>query len=275
MTYKEFLNKYYSLALAKNKEKEAIKMLFLEKMNLNNNLYYEFLEKDISLEIEEMLKKLFLRYLDNDEAVQYILGYTYFYGLKFEVNKNVLIPRGDTEILVEKVLKYNFENLKLVDIGTGSGCIAISIKKNNPTLEVDAIDISLDALEIAKINAKNNLVDINFFKNDLLENIDKEYDIIVSNPPYIAKSDYIEEMVYKNEPHLALFASNDGMYFYEKILMQSQKNLKKNGMIFFEIGYNQKEKISLLVKKYYPFSNICVIKDYNNNDRVVIISNLK
>lgn len=275
MTYKEFLNENFILAKEKNKETEAIKTLFLEIKQINSNEYYACLDKEISVKEEKEIQNIFNKYLFEDLPIQYILGYTYFYGLKFKVNKNVLIPRNDTEILVEEVLKYNFKNLKLVDIGTGSGCIAIALKKNNPTLEIDAIDISSLAIEVALENAKNNNVSINFIENDLLNNLDSEYDIIVSNPPYIASDDFVEEMVYKNEPHLALFGENEGMYFYDKILFQSLKKLKKGGMVFFEIGYNQKEKITKVIKKYYPLASIKVVKDYNNNDRVVIISNLK
>lgn len=274
MTYREFLNKNFLLAKNNNKETEAVKELFMEKLNLDSRQYYDLLDKEVSFEIIKNLTEVFNEYLLEDIPVQYILGYTYFYGLKFKVNKDVLIPRFDTEILVEEVLKNNFINKKIVDVGTGTGCIAIALKKNNPTLEVDAIDISSEALEIALENAKLNNVSIKFIKNDLLKNLECEYDVIISNPPYISKSDFVEDIVYKNEPHLALFGEDDGMYFYEKILHQSLTNLKKNGMIFFEIGYNQKEKISKIIKKYYPYANIKVIKDYNNNDRVVIISNI-
>lgn len=274
MTYREFLNKNFLLAKNNNKETEAVKELFMEKLNLDSRQYYDLLDKEVSFEIIKNLTEVFNEYLLEDIPVQYILGYTYFYGLKFKVNKDVLIPRFDTEILVEEVLKNNFINKKIVDVGTGTGCIAIALKKNNPTLEVDAIDISSEALEIALENAKLNNVSIKFIKNDLLKNLECEYDVIISNPPYISKSDFVEDIVYKNEPHLALFGEDDGMYFYDKILFQSLTNLKKNGMIFFEIGYNQKEKISKIIKKYYPYANIKVIKDYNNNDRVVIISNI-
>lgn len=274
MTYREFLNKNSLFAKNNNKETEAVKELFMEKLNLDSRQYYDLLDKEISFEIIKNLTEVFNEYLLEDIPVQYILGYTYFYGLKFKVNKDVLIPRFDTEILVEEVLKNNFINKKIVDVGTGSGCIAIALKKNNPTLEVDAIDISSEALEIALENAKLNNVSIKFIKNDLLENLECEYDAIISNPPYISKSDFVEDIVYKNEPHLALFGEDDGMYFYDKILFQSLTKLKKNGMIFFEIGYNQKEKISKIIKKYYPYANIKAIKDYNNNDRVVIISNI-
>lgn len=275
MTYKEFLNENFILAKEKNKETEAIKTLFLETKGISNNEYYECLVKEISLNEKKEIQNIFDKYLFENMPIQYILGFSYFYGLKFKVNSNVLIPRYDTEILVEEVLKHNFKSLKLVDIGTGSGCIAISLKKNNPYLEVDAIDISPLAIEVASENAKNNNVNINFIENDLLNNLDNEYDIIVSNPPYIASDDFVEKIVYNNEPHLALFVDDEGMYFYDKILFQSKKNLKKDGMIFFEIGYNQKEKIIEVIKKYYPLANIKVIKDYNNNDRVVVISNVK
>lgn len=273
MTYREFLEANYKKALELKKEKEAIKFLFTEVYKLDNISFYKILDESISDDKIKELEDIFNKYLNEDIPVQYILGYTYFYGLKFKVGKDVLIPRYDTEILVENVLNSNFKNCSLVDIGTGSGCIAIALKKNNPSLLIDAIDISCNALNIAKKNAELNDVSINFIQNDLLLGIEKKYDVIVSNPPYISYNDAIDEIVYKNEPHLALFAENSGMYFYDKILSQSLHNLKNGGIIFFEIGYNQTEKIVPIIKKYYPFAHIDVMKDYNNNDRLVIIKN--
>ena len=185
-----------------------------------------------------------------------------------------MIPRFDTEILVKEVLDYVGNNkYKIVDIGTGSGCIAITLKKYLKNCEIKAIDISKEALEVAKENAVLNSVEVDFFENDLLEGVNETYDIIVSNPPYISKSDCVDKLVVDNEPHLALFAENDGMYYYEKILEMSKKNLSSSGSIFFEIGYNQREKIMPIIKKHFPLSKVKIVKDLNKNDRVVIIYN--
>ena len=272
MTYKDFLNKNVMVAQTKGKEKEAIKMLILETLNLSPTEFYLALEKEI--ENPEPLQALVDKYLYENIPVQYIIGYTFFYGLKFKVNNNVLIPRFDTEILVKEVLDYVGNNkYKIVDIGTGSGCIAITLKKYLKNCEIKAIDISKEALEVAKENAVLNSVEVDFFENDLLEGVNETYDIIVSNPPYISKSDCVDKLVVDNEPHLALFAENDGMYYYEKILEMSKKNLSSSGSIFFEIGYNQREKIMPIIKKHFPLSKVKIVKDLNKNDRVVIIYN--
>lgn len=270
MTYQEFLNKNIKIAENKNKEKEAVKIFLLESLKISATEFYFIKDKEV--ENCENLQKIIDKYLIEDIPVQYILRYTYFYGLKFFVDENVLIPRFDTEVLVEEVLNHlDRKNLDIVDIGTGSGCIAISIKKHFNDVNVDAIDISSKALNKAKENAEFNDVKINFIENDLLKGIDKKYDVIISNPPYISYDDEISELVYKNEPHSALFAENNGMYFYEEILKESINNLKDQGLIFFEIGYNQRELISELINKYYPKDNFRIIKDLSGNDRVVII----
>lgn len=270
MTYQEFLNKNIKIAENKNKEKEAVKILLLESLKISATEFYFIKDKEV--ENFENLQKIIDKYLIEDIPVQYILGYTYFYGLKFFVDENVLIPRFDTEVLVEEVLNHlDRKNLDIVDIGTGSGCIAISIKKHFNDVNVDAIDISSKALNKAIENAEFNDVKINFIENDLLKGIEKKYDVIISNPPYISYDDKISELVYKNEPHSALFAENNGMYFYEEILKESINNLKDQGLIFFEIGYNQRELISELINKYYPKDNFRIIKDLSGNDRVVII----
>ena len=270
MTYQEFLNKNIKIAENKNKEKEAVKMLLLESLKISATEFYFIKDKEV--ENFENLQKTIDKYLIEDIPVQYILGYTYFYGLKFFVDKNVLIPRFDTEVLVEEVLNHlDKKNLDIVDIGTGSGCIAISIKKHFNDVNVDAIDISSKALNKAIENAKFNNVEVNFIENDLLKGIDKKYDVIISNPPYISYDDEISDLVYKNEPHSALFAENNGMYFYEEILKESIYNLNEQGLIFFEIGYNQRKLISELINKYYPEDNFRIIKDLSGNDRVVII----
>jgi release factor glutamine methyltransferase len=203
--------------------------------------------------------------------VQYILEYTYFYGLKFLVNKNVLIPRFDTEVVVDEVIKanINYKHARIIDVCTGTGCIAIATKVNIPDADITAIEISTAAIEVAKENAKLNKVDINFIQNDLLENINGEFDIIVSNPPYIDIEEDVMSLVTNNEPHLALYSPEAGLFHYRKILEQSKSRLSKTGVIIFEIAYNKRKEMIELVEKYY--SNYEIIKDLNNNDRIMII----
>ena len=229
----------------------------------------------------EYLKK----YLDSDKLedgilklkqglpVQYIVGNVDFYGSIIEVNENVLIPRFETEELVDRVIKKlkNKKNLDIVDLGTGSGCIAISLAKNLNS-NVDAVDISKEALEVAKKNAINNNVKINFYLGDMLNPLNKKYDLIISNPPYIAYDEEIMDVVKNNEPHIALYAENEGLYYYEQILKNVKNYLKKYYLIAFEIGYKQEKKIELLAHQYLECS-VTIEKDLYGKDRYIFIKN--
>ena len=220
-----------------------------------------------------------LEQLKQEIPVQYLLGKTSFYGLDFEVNANVLIPRPETEELVEWIIKsngvlQNSKSLKILDIGTGSGCIAISLAKNIPNAQVFAIDVSERALATAKKNAVINKVEVAFINKNILETADLEqqFDIIVSNPPYVRnlEKQEIKKNVLDNEPHLALFVEdNDALIFYRKIAELAQKNLAENGQLFFEINqYLGKEMIDLLEKM--NFKNIELRKDIYGNDRMTL-----
>lgn len=232
----------------------------------------EYLEKYLpSDKLEEGKKRL-----ENGEPVQYIVGNVDFYGNIINVNKNVLIPRFETEELVEKTVnlikKYFDGKVNIVDLGTGSGCIAIAIKKQIDC-NMDAIDISSDALEVARENAKINDVNINFYQGDMLDALNKKYDIIISNPPYIAYDEEIMDIVKKNEPHLALYASDNGLYFYHKILEKASNYVNDKSIIAFEIGYTQGLEIVSTAKKYFPQAKILLEKDLQNKDRFVFILN--
>ena len=203
----------------------------------------------------------------------YIFGKTEFFGYDFIVDKNVLIPRLDTEILVENVIseiKSRASKTSVLDIGTGSGAIAVTINKET-NAEVFAVDVSDKALEIAKINSEKNKAKVEFIQSNLFENIiNLKFDIIVSNPPYIETDviETLEDEVRLNEPILALDGGKDGLLFYERIINEAPTHLNAGGKLFFEIGYNQGEVVSLLMKK--KFKNVQVIKDFLNNDRVVV-----
>lgn len=220
--------------------------------------------------LEDGLKKL-----EKGIPVQYIVGNVNFYGYEFLVNENVLIPRFETELLVDKTIKKikekNFSNLKILDIGTGSGVIAITLKKKFPEASVTAIDISKQALDVAKKNAKVNNVNINFILSDLFENVNEKFDVIISNPPYIAYDEVIDKKVLDFEPHLALFAENNGLYFYDKILTNAKHFLNENGLICFEIGQSQGEEILKLARRYFKNAKASVEKDYPLKDRYVFI----
>ena len=231
----------------------------------------EYLKKYLdSDKLDEGIKRL-----EQGEPVQYILGNVNFYGNIFKVNKNVLIPRFETEELIEKTLKRitnKSDKLRIVDLGTGSGCIAITIKKELPNSIVDAVDISSDALEVAKDNAKLNNVEINFYQGNMLEPLTNKYDLIISNPPYIDRNEPIMDIVKNNEPELALYADNNGLYYYEYILKNTINYLNDNYIIAFEIGYKQGQKLIELCNKYLPNSKIIIEKDLSGKDRFAFIT---
>lgn len=224
-------------------------------------------------EINKILKKIETGY-----PIQYLIGYVDFFNCQIIVNKNVLIPRFETELLVNYTIekindKFPLKNITILDCGTGSGCIAIKLKKTFCDSKVIAIDKSKKALRIAFSNAILNNVKI-IFKNKTFKAIkDKEIDVIISNPPYIGTDDEIEETVKKYEPKAALFAGRNGLLYYDQILKKSLKVLSKNYLICFEIGANQSEAITKLILNYYPQSNIEIKKDYCGKDRFVFITN--
>lgn len=229
---------------------------------------------DLSLlkEIYQDNINIALKKLKEHYPIQYLIGYVDFYNTKIKVNENVLIPRFETEFLCEQT--YNFlKNKKfhnLIDICTGSGAIAISLKKKLE-LEIDACDISTKALDIAKYNAKINDVKINFFELDILKKIpEKKYDCIISNPPYVKINEYTSPET-KYEPRIALYANNNGLEFYERILKTSSNYLNNNGCIIFEIGATLAQDIKKITLKYYPNAKITIKKDYNNYDRFMFI----
>ena len=227
----------------------------------------EYLKKYYKGNMEDAIKRL-----NNGEPLQYIVGDVNFYGNTIKVDKRVLIPRFETEGLCEIAKEYLKDNIDCIDLGTGSGCIAITLKKMNRSINMDAIDISSDALTLACENAKINSVEINFIQNDMLNNIDKKYDLIISNPPYIRYDEEVMDIVKNNEPSLALYADNDGLYFYEEILKSAKHNLKDKYVILFEMGYDQGDKIKSIAHKYLD-CNVEIKKDLQGFDRYVIIKN--
>ena len=219
-----------------------------------------------------------LKELESGIPVQYIVGNTNFYGDDFKVNRNTLIPRFETELLVEKTYNYikkyfNKDKVKILDIGTGSGCIAITLNKLLDDSDVTGVDISSEALEVAKENNISNNANVKFIESDLFSNVNERYDVIISNPPYISYDEEIMNIVWNNEPHLALYAPDNGLYFYDKIIKDSSKYLNDKFIMAFEIGYKQGEDIVKIVNKYYKDTNISVEKDYSGRDRFVFIWN--
>lgn len=231
-------------------------------------------EKELSKQDFEYYKNYITR-LINGEPIQYIIGKQEFMGIEFNVNKDVLIPQPDTEILVEETIKIakEYNKPKVLDLCTGSGAIAVSIKKYVPEAEVFASDVSIKALQLAKINNIDN--NINFIESNLFENINNEFDIIVSNPPYI-RTEEIKSLSkeVQNEPLIALDGGQDGLDFYRDIIKQAHNYLKSNGKLCFEIGDEQKDAITQILKSNFNYKNIKYYKDLQGKDRVIIVEKM-
>lgn len=214
--------------------------------------------------------------VEDGEPVQYVVGNVDFYGNCIEVNPSVLIPRFETEELIYQVVQFHHTQertpKRILDLGTGSGCIAITLKKIFPDSEVIAVDISKEALEVARKNAEQNKVEITFLEGNFLDPVEGTFDLVVSNPPYIATSEAIDEIVDKYEPHLALYADHDGLSCYEEILSKLKKHVTDQSVIAFEIGYLQGPPIKLIAQHYFDGVKIEVKKDLQGKDRYVLIN---
>lgn len=223
--------------------------------------------------LDEILKKV-----EEGYPIQYLIGYVDFYGYKINVDNSVLIPRFETEYLIEKTInylkKYNFNNnMQIIDLATGSGCIAITLKHKYPLSTIKAIDISSKALNKCQENMKLNDVELNLEQKDILKDkFSGKYDLIISNPPYVNKNQIVDIQT-KYEPQNAIFADNEGLEFYEKIAQISKNIANNKSIIALEIGYDQASKITEIFKKLFPDAIIKVEQDYQNFDRYVFIFN--
>jgi release factor glutamine methyltransferase len=275
-----------TLADFKNKMKATLLSIY-ESDELNSIFYLiseDFLQIPRSkilladeIELDSKKQKLFqnaLTRLEKNEPVQYVLGKAAFMNLEFNVNSNVLIPRPETEELVRLMLKDELDGKEILDIGTGSGCIAISLAKNLPNAKVSALDISKDAIELSKMNAKENDVNLEFINTDILDyKSDKKYDIIVSNPPYVKESEkaLMKRNVVEYEPKQALYVSdNNPLLYYKAILNFSKKYLNKNGKIYFEINEKYEDEIKDLAN-HFGYLNVYCKLDIFGKYRFCII----
>lgn len=277
-TYNELIHKYRNIFYDKGLSPDVVKAFIFELCNeYKINLYL-----NIDNEVDDRVLKRFdegIKRLLDDEPLNYVLGYSYFYGYKMMVNKDVLIPRPETEELVGLILSrydeyYAGKKINVCDVGTGSGAIAIALKKEENNLNVYASDISEKALDVARNNARINDCRIDFLLGSMLEPyIEKglKFDILISNPPYIKETEEIERSVLDYEPHIALFGGIDGLKFYREIFENAHKILNEKALMFFEIGYDQKENLSRLAKEYFPDANIQVFADINKKDRMLYI----
>lgn len=243
-----------------------------------HNLYMEF-EQEMDSKLAEAYEEG-IRQLLTGVPLGHVLGFEWFYGYRFTVNQDVLIPRPETEELVANILaaydeKFSGQdNVTAVDIGTGSGAIAVSLKKEEPNLHMMATDISEQAVAVAKKNADDNDAIVNFMVGDMLQPlIDRnlKVDILISNPPYIPREEEMEHSVVDYEPHVALFGGEDGLKFYRIIFEHAAKVLKERAMMAFEMGYNQKEALSAEVKSYFPDAKVDVLKDMSGKNRMLFV----
>lgn len=276
MNRRQAITKACLLLRRQAKEESLARFLLMymldEIREFNENLALELTEED-----EQKYFQLINKHIKDDTPLSHLVGFEYFYDRKFKVTSDVLSPRMETEELVYKVIDYirknNLTNIKILDLCTGSGIIGITLKKELEEFDVKilASDISSRALTVAKENASSLEADISFVESDLFSNIQDKFDIIVSNPPYIAHDDKktIKENVLNYDPHLALFADEEGMYFYRNIIEKSRPYLNEKGIMFFEIGYDQKEKIITLGENN-KFETV-VYKDINGRDRIAVL----
>lgn len=270
MNYKEFFDEREKNA--QNQEDLGYVYRYIKK--LDRLAYLNLLNKEIEENDWQLLENISQRLAQNEPA-QYIVGDTDFYNLNLKVDPRALIPRPETEELVDLILKENeVENLKVLDVGTGTGAIGLSLKKTRPTWQVTLADISNDALALAKENAEANNLSVDFVQSDVFSNVNGSFDIIVSNPPYIAydEQDLMDESVIKYEPDLALYATESGLAIYNRLAANSKQFLSQGGKIYLEIGFSQGQAVKNLFQKSFPKKEIRILPDLAGLDRMVIIS---
>lgn len=259
--------------ITQGEEAESLSFVYRNLKNLSFTDFIFAIQQEITPEEKEFVESIYKQLVAHVSA-QYIIGLAEFYGMELKVDERVLIPRPETEELVELILTENPKpNLSVLDIGTGSGAIALALAKNRPDWLVTASDISPDALNLASENASLQDLKISFKKSDCFAEIAENYDIIVSNPPYISRADEAEVglNVLHSEPHLALFAEEDGLAIYRKIAEDAKNHLREGGKIYLEIGYKQGHSVPALFRKYLPEKRVRTLKDRFGQDRMVVV----
>ena len=259
--------------ITQGEEAESLSFVYRSLKNLSFTDFIFAVQKEITPEEKEFVESIYKQLVAHVPA-QYIIGLAEFYGMELKVDERVLIPRPETEELVELILTENLKpNLSVLDIGTGSGAIALALAKNRLDWCVTASDISPDALNLARENASLQNLKISFKKSDCFAEIAGNYDIIVSNPPYISRADESEVglNVLHSEPHLALFAEEDGLAIYRKIAEDTKNHLREGGKIYLEIGYKQGHSVPALFRKYLPEKRVRTLKDRFGQDRMVVV----
>ena len=259
--------------IVQGEEAESLSFVYRSLKNLSFTDFVFALQQEVTVEEKEFVEEIYKKLAAHIPA-QYIIGHAEFFGMQLKVDERVLIPRPETEELVELILTENPEtNLSVLDIGTGSGAIALALVKNRPDWSVTAADISQDALDLARKNAEIHNLNIFLKKSDCFSEISSKYDIIVSNPPYISRSDESEVglNVLHSEPHLALFADEDGLAIYRRIAEDSKDYLNDGGKIYLEIGYKQGQSVPALFKENFPEKQVRTLRDQFGQDRMVVV----
>ncbi|MDD4053312.1 MAG: peptide chain release factor N(5)-glutamine methyltransferase [Bacilli bacterium] len=270
MKYQELIDrvkKEYDL------DSKSIEYILEYYFNIKGELEYASIDNEVFNILINKVKRL-----KAGEPIQYVVGNVDFYGNKFTVDKRVLIPRFETEELVhytkEYINKYFKENISLIDVGTGSGAIGLTLKKEIPSLNVTLVDISTEALEMSSINAKNLGLKVNIYKSDMLKETIKrkeKYDVLISNPPYLTKIEEIMDIVKKNEPSIALYGGNDGLKYYRLLFRDAKLILKDKALIALEIGATQADDIIKLANKYFEGCPYEIKKDLEGRDRMFFL----
>lgn len=277
MKIQEFIRMKENEAIDYEKEESAVVLLLEHVLGLETQALYLKMNDEITNEEINKFNELWNKYLNENKPIQYLIGTSCFYGYDFIVTPDVLIPRYETEELVENILyrydeHFDKKDVDVCDLATGSGCIAITLAKEEKHMHVVATDISKEALKVAKMNNEKFNAGVTFLTGDMLEPLKgRKFDIFVSNPPYIPDNEEVMSLVKDNEPNIALFGGSDGMKFYRIILKNVKNYLKKKAIIAFEHGYDKKEEMIKLANTYFPNSKVEVIKDLEGKDRMTFI----
>ena len=277
-SYRQVLREAKERLYAAGQGEQAAQLLMLELANLEaHNLYMEYDE-----EVPQDLLEAFeagIRRMEQGEPLGHVLGFEWFYGYRFKVNPDVLIPRPETEELVANILAaydecFDGQDVDVIDVGTGSGAIAIPLRKEEAHLQVTATDISEQAVAVARKNAADNAADVTFLTGDMLEPFIEagiRCDILVSNPPYIPVHEQMEHSVVDFEPHVALFGGEDGLKFYREIFANAHRVIKEKAILAFEMGYDQGERLRALAKEHFPDARVEIIKDLSGKNRMLFV----
>ncbi|MBM6614426.1 peptide chain release factor N(5)-glutamine methyltransferase [Desemzia sp. RIT804] len=274
-TYREVLKWASSFLETSGKEGFAAERLLMERQNWNRTDFVLHLNEEMPSDVKRQLLADVAEH-GGGRPIQHILGYEWFYGIKFKVTHNTLIPRPETEEIVDRFLQQTEieKSLKVLDIGTGTGAIAVTIKKERPQYEVTATDLSAKALTVAKENAEINKVAIRFMEGDLTQPVRSEkFDVILSNPPYIGEHEknVMDQSVLDYEPPMALFAENNGLLIYQRLAKELPQMLSPNGQIYLEIGYQQGQSVKELFEQAFPSSVVRIEKDLSGHDRMLYV----